>query len=500
MMNNKQIYLYQRIQAYSLDRPESKLSFSKRLARDNGWSQTYTQQAIAEYKKFVFLAVAAGHKVTPSDQIDQVWHLHLTYTRSYWQDFCPNVLQTSLHHEPTRGGSSEQTKFDDWYGKTLESYEKFFGTPPIEIWSSPKVRFGRDLYFKRVNVKQNWVIPKPNFTFSLPKFWQVKWLLLLSLLSLVVTSCSASSLRIPFISGIKFLTRFYIPLGIISLLLAYWLHYQLRLPKNAADNRQLHLNLYETAFLAGGNKRAVGTAIVSLVKNGYVEVVPKKLLSFTTGKKLAITNIDRTLPAIEMSVAQKITRVDGNIKRVFDESTNLGSEIYIRLQQLGLILSDRQSFQAKFFPLLIVFWTVGIGVLRIFIGIYRDRPFGYLTFCVLAILVFSLGIFSSYRSRYGDRILTELLAKEEHLKNTGSDEPNLPLAFALFGTNVLKTDSAMTDLHQMIAFSSSDSSSSDSSSFYNSDDDGADCGDGADGGGDGGCGGGGCGGCGGCGG
>jgi hypothetical protein len=160
-MNTEQIELYERIQSFSLDKPNAQLSFSKRLARDNGWTLQYSQQVIEEYKKFAFLAVAAGHPVTPSDQVDQVWHLHLTYTRSYWEEFCSEVLQTPLHHDPTLGGQTENQKFDDWYSKTLESYERFLGAkPPIEIWSTPKDRFGRDLYFMRINTQQNWVLPK----------------------------------------------------------------------------------------------------------------------------------------------------------------------------------------------------------------------------------------------------------------------------------------------------------------------------------------------------
>jgi hypothetical protein len=121
----------------------------------------YAQRAIAEYKKFAFLAVAVGHPVTPSDQVDQVWHLHLTYTRSYWEEFCPQILQIPLHHDPTRGGHSENQKFEDWYSQTLESYERFFGqAPPTDIWSKAEVRFGRDLSFVRVNTQQNWVLPK----------------------------------------------------------------------------------------------------------------------------------------------------------------------------------------------------------------------------------------------------------------------------------------------------------------------------------------------------
>jgi len=160
-MNTEQTELYERIHAFSLDKPDAQLSFSKRLARDNGWSLQYARQAIEEYKKFAFLAVAAEHPVTPSDQVDQVWHLHLTYTQSYWEEFCSEILQTPLHHVPTLGGQAESQKFDDWYSKTLESYERFFGTkPPVEIWSIPEERFGRDLHFVRINTQQNWVLPK----------------------------------------------------------------------------------------------------------------------------------------------------------------------------------------------------------------------------------------------------------------------------------------------------------------------------------------------------
>ncbi|ERT09135.1 hypothetical protein M595_0918 [Lyngbya aestuarii BL J] len=46
-MNVQQQELYQRLQTFSLDEPNAKYSFSKRLARENGWTVEYTQQAIA---------------------------------------------------------------------------------------------------------------------------------------------------------------------------------------------------------------------------------------------------------------------------------------------------------------------------------------------------------------------------------------------------------------------------------------------------------------------
>lgn len=160
-MTPHQVALYERIQAFSLDHPDAALPFSQRLANDNGWSLAYAQAVVEEYKKFTFLAIAADHPVTPSDQVDQAWHLHLTYTRSYWEEFCPHVLQTPLHHDPTWGGEAENQKFDQWYSKTLESYQQFFEQVPSEdIWPKPAVRFGRDLHFTRLNTQQNWVVSK----------------------------------------------------------------------------------------------------------------------------------------------------------------------------------------------------------------------------------------------------------------------------------------------------------------------------------------------------
>ena len=109
-MNTTEQELWRRLEGYEFDGPGAKLPFCARLARDNGWSENFTNRAIVEYKRFAFLAVAAGHPVTPSDQVDQVWHQHLLYTETYWGEFCGHVLGKKLHHGPTRGGVAEGQK------------------------------------------------------------------------------------------------------------------------------------------------------------------------------------------------------------------------------------------------------------------------------------------------------------------------------------------------------------------------------------------------------
>jgi len=152
---------------FQVDDPEAGLNFSQRLAQENGWSEHYTNRIVREYLKFLVLCNEAGHKVTPSDAVDQVWHLHLCYTESYWNDLCRGTLGFALHHGPTKGGAEERTKFTDWYDRTLDSYRRVFGEePPIDIWPSSKERFSNRI-FRRIDCGDYFIISKKALTFSL---------------------------------------------------------------------------------------------------------------------------------------------------------------------------------------------------------------------------------------------------------------------------------------------------------------------------------------------
>ena len=68
-MNEAEQALYDRILQFSFDEGNEALTFARRLARETGWTPNYTARVIDEYKRFIFLAVVAGHPVTPSDQV-----------------------------------------------------------------------------------------------------------------------------------------------------------------------------------------------------------------------------------------------------------------------------------------------------------------------------------------------------------------------------------------------------------------------------------------------
>jgi hypothetical protein len=150
-MNIRELTTWQRLSNLDLDVADAALPFSARLARDNGWFAPFAGRAIEEYRKFCFLAVHAGHPVTPSDDVDQVWHLHLLYSRHYWETLCRDTLEMPLHHGPTQGGSAEGRKYQDWYEDTLAAYRRYFGEPPKDLWPASKERFDARNDFIRVN-------------------------------------------------------------------------------------------------------------------------------------------------------------------------------------------------------------------------------------------------------------------------------------------------------------------------------------------------------------
>lgn len=162
-MTKDQEQLWEKVKAFQLDDPGVSFSFSNRLARENNWSLEFSLRVALEYKKFMFLICQADHPLTPSDEVDQAWHLHLLYTESYWSEFCERTLGRKIQHGPTKGGQSEREKFDNWYEGTKALYREVFEKePPTDIWPESEIRFS-NIHYSRVNHHENWVIPKPKF-------------------------------------------------------------------------------------------------------------------------------------------------------------------------------------------------------------------------------------------------------------------------------------------------------------------------------------------------
>lgn len=254
--------LWQRISTYNPDVPGAALPFSRKLALQHGWTVQFTQKAIEEYKKFIYLCCISPHGASPSPVVDEVWHLHLTYTIDYWKYFCGEVLGQEIHHHPSRGGSGEQDKHRNWYRETLENYKAAFGQgPPEDIWPPPDTPSATS--------------PLPPFSprsFFEPGSLHRLWLLLLPFLLIFYRYRQP----LPYhLNGPHFLVFF----AVLCLCALAALLLSLEVKKRRME-RLLRPVLqqatsYELAYLTGDCSRSFMVMITELLRSGALEYAPE---------------------------------------------------------------------------------------------------------------------------------------------------------------------------------------------------------------------------------
>ena len=155
------IEAHKRLIAYRIGPQEIDLTFRNRVAHENGWDTGMAERAIQEYKRFAYLCAHSPTPCTPSMEVDQVWHMHMTYTHDYWGRFCPDLLGYQLHHGPTEGGDDEEEKHVEQYENTLVYYERVFGRPPpSDLWPSTGERFSSFPHLQWVNLSEHSITPK----------------------------------------------------------------------------------------------------------------------------------------------------------------------------------------------------------------------------------------------------------------------------------------------------------------------------------------------------
>jgi len=135
--------LWNEVLDFDLDQPLSEYNFSIRLAIENKWTEKFTERAILEYKKFMYLAATSDHLVSPSEIIDKVWHQHLIFTHSY-SEFC-KILGKVIQHVPSLHSSSDFERLSNARKYTNEIYRKVFGVQPVDIWLNEDMLESLDL-------------------------------------------------------------------------------------------------------------------------------------------------------------------------------------------------------------------------------------------------------------------------------------------------------------------------------------------------------------------
>ena len=471
-----QTELWPRLVAFDLD-GAAVLPFSRRLARDNGWPLAFAERVVLEYKKFVYLAATCGHPVTPSDEVDQAWHLHLVYTRSYWEELCGQVLGFALHHGPTKGGAAEGHKFADWYAATRQSYEAAFGeAPPADIWPPAAVRFSDAPHFRRVNMRGKWLLPKPRLPrWRRPRLARGHLAGLALVALLVLASCTARPPLNPFNwYGTEFLFLFW---GLCATLLplACWARHRGRGPAEyyASDLP----STYALARLAQRGRLVADSALAALAYEGRI--------SFSASKEVRRTALAPPTSAYELSLWREIATNGSPLVETrrwgFSANNAALRALDEELVAAGLVLPAPERQRLNRLPLATAAALGAFGVVKVLVGVNRDRPVGFLVFSLILLAIVT-GVLLYYGAWATGRGATVLQSLEERLARQRGrpDGPNVVImAVAVLGVSSLHS-LGLSQLATNLA-PATDGSSSDSS------------GSGCAGGG---CGGGGCGGCG----
>ncbi|MGV3660714.1 MAG: TIGR04222 domain-containing membrane protein [Prosthecobacter sp.] len=482
---------WEKLESFQLNNNNAVFDFSARLTKENGWSRAFTARVIQEYKRFLLLAVHAGHPVSPSEAVDQAWHLHLVYTRSYWQHLCTEVLGRPLHHEPTAGGLDESAKFHLQYEDTLASYRRLFDAePPADIWPSAEDAFKPKLN-RWVDVSRHWTLPKPAWLRHL------RTRVVITAAAAVIfafTLAGCRDLNVFDYRGEEFL-KFYITGFALALMVSWMITRSARSDRQARLSDERLTDPYEIAFLGGGGRRMVDAALAALFTRGLLKLdTPKngvaKIGAAPVKEEMDIDLVEhqvwQALPQKSMAEVRHVRKALIPVTLAMQES--LATRGYV----FGPAQLKRLSWLAAL-PLLVM---MGIGAVKFCIGLTHGRPIFFLVFCLFASLIVLILRLSRMKKRtaagegiwqrLNGRRISPLVEREgRHVL-----DPSLAaMAVAVGGTGVLSTP-AYQPMHDAIHRQAPGSSGGCGSGG---------CGTSSGGSCSGGCGGGGCGGCGGCG-
>jgi uncharacterized protein (TIGR04222 family) len=244
------------------------------------------------------------------------------------------------------------------------------------------------------------------------------------------------------------------------------------------------LDLYELAYLAGGQVRAIQAALVALASR-------RAILAGKRGAFTAIGGAPRATEPMEATLQQAIVEIPNcNFPKMIARCRPELDALDDRLSGAGVLVPKPTRTLVALLSFGLLFAVVMLGVAKIFVGIDRHKPVGFLIFaCIFGFIVACVMAMNTPRLTLAGKAALEDW-KRRHVPTTSPMAPGIPdmsllMGVALFGPTLL-AGTALAEFQQplMHVFSSSSGVGSSGSS----------CGGSSCSGGDSSCGGGGCGG------
>ena len=185
--------------------------------------------------------------------------------------------------------------------------------------------------------------------------------------------------------------------------------------------------------------QVVNAAVAGLVQDGIVTLEPNKKHILRTSMVGPMNH------EIEAAIVDYANDVRGKpLVGVTTAAKAPIERLMYRLDSLGLLMTAEQASIAKGISLCVALIAPALGVIKIMVGLSRDRPVMYLAcLCILSVVVNFLVLFRPmHRSRYGDAVLKQMRHRYGYLGTLGHVKSAVPgqdvaMAVSLFGMSAL---------------------------------------------------------------
>ncbi|UAY51884.1 glycine-rich domain-containing protein [Ferruginibacter albus] len=411
--------LWNKILAFDFDDPPSEYGFSIRLANENFWTKEFTDQAIVEYKKFMYLAATSDFMVSPSEIIDQVWHQHLIFTQSY-QDFC-SILGKQIQHIPSTHNKEEFEKFRQAKERTIKFYERDFGKQPKNIWAYNDM-------FESLNLEKA--------KFKLRSF------LIFGIFAFICLTVPAYFLLRPIYVQIDnpYFIWGLILLAVVSLLTLEFY--------NKAKFKKIISGFDETSFiytLQPFELVYLKTQKLASVINGTVnELVENGAIKINAGNSIELAKSNATVNNSQLQVTSVLSELGATFypallrklatKPIFGNIVN-------SMDAFRKYFNKSKKFALLFYTNLSVFTLlILLSFTRIVTGVLRDKPVTQIVMVTVVLVVIAIAFLYRLTMQISTTIIPDLYKNK--ILPSGQIEDNWQWKYFLSGTTVLATSFA----------------------------------------------------------
>ncbi|MER7165170.1 TIGR04222 domain-containing membrane protein [Micromonospora sp. NPDC000207] len=202
---------------------------------------------------------------------------------------------------------------------------------------------------------------------------------------------------------------------------------------------QLHqpLDAQQLAYLNGGEKLVVWTALTGLRASGTVDVTPDRRLRAVGDPPAGLTPVDRAV--FHAAQRRRAPRLLGREVQVIDALEHLRTA----LQERGLILTQAQRHRLRLGAYLLMALAL-VGLVRLVAGLANDRPVGYLLLGIPVAVVAAVVLTRApWQTRAAKATLRVQRQKHRHLSPgstpsyTTYGSSSASMGVALYGTAAL---------------------------------------------------------------